>query len=395
MPSDIDAMKNKIYNKIMKKIFRKLAGVFIILCSLGNAMAVRADYCSELHQKLMEESKRTDEAIINKRIKIKCPYHSSDDGAKGESKNTNKANSDGSKLSASPVQPGQTQKIQTESYPSGNGGPRTRYYSSSSGSGSSSENSVSSGSSSLTDYNPNLPLPSGDLLFVGDFETGNLSQWWRSQSAPNAVTVRSDIVRSGNFAAKFSVTDNDTAANYSNIPNSDPRAQLIPGYLFRENDDVYISLSTFFPSDFPLITNWMVIFGIHGEPYNGPSTFNLGVTRDRIYLNSRESEPVWTSPLIQKGVKWEDLVLHIRFSPDPNVGFVEVWHDGVKQVLKNGDTRYYYATLRKGINWTGPGGHLEAGLTQYRSASERFGTVVLYHDNFRIGRTYESVAITD
>ncbi len=255
---------------------------------------------------------------------------------------------------------------------------------------------LSSSGSAVTGTNTASSVARPGLLFSGDFETGDLSQWASNQSRPGAVTIVNDPVRSGNYAAKFSVNDNDTKANYSMIPNNDPRAQLTPEYRFYENDEFYISLSTFYPSDFPTVKDWLVIFGMHGEPFNGPSTINISVIRDQIHFNARGHGAIWVSPPICKGSGWQDLILHFKLSPDPNVGFVEIWHNGNMQTLANNSTRFHYATLQKGINWTGTSdGYIQPSITQYRSAAEKLGTVVLYHDNFRIGSTFDSVATND
>ena len=53
----------------------------------------------------------------------------------------------------------------------------------------------------------------GPLLFLGDFETGNLSQWSTFQSqAPDRIQVVQARVRRGRYAARFLVREGDMAA---------------------------------------------------------------------------------------------------------------------------------------------------------------------------------------
>lgn len=239
------------------------------------------------------------------------------------------------------------------------------------------------------------PQPTNITWYSADFETGDLSQWYNNQSCPGAITVVNDPVRAGNYAAKFSVTDNDTSANCPKSPTLDPRAQLIASYRLKEGDDVFIGLSTFFPADFPNITEWLGISQIYGPPYGGSPTMGLGVKGDRLQFSAYydgKHHTVWTSQPIRKGTNWEDIVLHLKLSPDRTVGFVELWHNGARQTLLGGATRYNYPTLVEGLNWTGTGGENYLYAQQYRSRTAKLGTVVLYHDNFKIGTTYQSVA---
>lgn len=245
-----------------------------------------------------------------------------------------------------------------------------------------------------TPATPETPQPTSKLLYSGDFETGDLSQWYNNQSCPGAITVVTDPVRSGRYAARFSVTDNDTNASCPKSPTADPRAQLIANYQFAENDDVYISMPTYFPADFPNINDWLVVGQIYGPPYGGSPTMALGVKNDRLVFDARfdnRNHNLWTSAPIAKGKAWENIVLHIKLSPDRNIGFVELLHNGTKQTLSNGQERYNYPTLIEGLNWTGPGGYNYLYAQQYRSRNTALGTVVLYHDDFKVGTTYESV----
>jgi hypothetical protein len=80
-------------------------------------------------------------------------------------------------------------------------------------------------------------------------------------------------------------------------------------------------------------------------------------------------------------------LVHISFSPEPQDGFVEVWHDG-QQVLDRfspeGGTMY---PVEKGGD--DPESYLKTGY--YRSGKiSRPG--VLYFDGWRVGSTREAVS---
>ncbi len=71
--------------------------------------------------------------------------------------------------------------------------------------------------------------------------------------------------------------------------------------------------------------------------------------------------------------------MRVRFSHDPSVGFVELWHNGVKQRFSNGEDRIYYATLM-------PGQAAVAGQWANYRQSGTAPVVTLYHDAVTIWR---------
>src|SRR5207253_5265167 len=74
---------------------------------------------------------------------------------------------------------------------------------------------------------------------------------------------------------------------------------------------------------------------------------------------------VWTAPL-QRSI-WNDFVFHVRWSPDPQVGFVELYHQG-KLVLSKLSIATQFAGMKN---------YLKMGL--YRDAAVKEAGIV-YHD---------------
>jgi hypothetical protein len=72
---------------------------------------------------------------------------------------------------------------------------------------------------------------------------------------------------------------------------------------------------------------------------------------------------------VRPGV-WTDYVLHVKFSADPAVGFVEVWQDGVLTV-----PRHSRPTLDENP------AYLKQGV--YRDAAST-GTQIVWHDGLRV-----------
>lgn len=240
---------------------------------------------------------------------------------------------------------------------------------------------------------PESPPPDpGNRIFYDGFESDSLDQWGY-QACPGGVTIVDSPTRKGNGAAKFTVSDGDTNSRCDDVPTHNPRAQLVSDGMFGDGDEYYIAHSIYFPSDFPDDPNgWFQIAELYGPPFGGSPSMGIDVCGSSICFSRDEShgyDSIWESPRVTKG-EWHDLVYHVKFSTDASEGFVEIWYDGVKQTMKNGEERVYYQTLRPGLNWNGTPNSFF--LNQYRQAGQGLGTVTLYHDEAAVGTTYESVA---
>lgn len=80
---------------------------------------------------------------------------------------------------------------------------------------------------------PVKPPIQDTIFFKADFETGNLSQWYHTQSCPGRITVVNDPVNSSNKVGLYLVGDNDVKANCPSSPTSDPRAQTLSPAIFK------------------------------------------------------------------------------------------------------------------------------------------------------------------
>ena len=91
------------------------------------------------------------------------------------------------------------------------------------------------------------PTRTGDAAesWVGDFETGDLSQWTGVQRAqPDRVSVVTDPVRDGRYAVRFKVMPGDYP-----VGPSGERAELYEDTPDRPGTEWYYAWSTLFPSD--------------------------------------------------------------------------------------------------------------------------------------------------
>jgi hypothetical protein len=249
----------------------------------------------------------------------------------------------------------------------------------------------------------NTAPPAANLLFSDDYSSGALGMWPTVQSCPGAISVVSDPLRASGKSAKFTVTNNDTHTNCAGSPNQNPRAQLVSKPLFKNGDDQYIGFSTFFPSGFPanVPSNFLQVAEIYGAPFAGGPPLGIDVLGDKMmfascYFAADGTTLIYNRPWISKtpnhiGTAWENITLHVKFSPDKTVGYVEIWQNGAKQTFIDGTQRYYMATLMPGISWNGSTATNSLYMNSYRHLDVIPDTITLYHDDVKVGSTFASV----
>lgn len=215
-------------------------------------------------------------------------------------------------------------------------------------------------------------VASASVLWKGDFETGNSSQWTKEERVnTNRLMVVSDRVREGTYALRAQVEQGDRP-----IQASGNRNELV--YVGEEYDPakaegaerVY-AWSTLFNEDYPSANTWQVFTQWHHTGLNGspPVEFYVIGEQMRMRVGGSTAQDLWNAPL-QRGV-WNDFVLHIKWSSDPNVGFVEMYHNGQLVVPR---------TMRATM-FRGDGIYLKQGL--YRNANIGQPGVV-FHDGFTV-----------
>ncbi|WP_375743175.1 heparin lyase I family protein [Corallococcus interemptor] len=212
------------------------------------------------------------------------------------------------------------------------------------------------------------------VIWKGDFETGNTSQWTRQQAVANSrLQVVTDVVRDGKYALKATVKQGDNPINASGNRN-----ELL--YLTHETQgkEYYYKWSTLFPSNYPVHDSWQVITQWHQESCCGSPPLEFFVRGDKINLRvGGNTTPVLWQTSINKG-NWHDFVLHVKWSSDKKVGFVELWHNGEHVLPKT----YGANQFGKELNY------LKMGL--YRdNAIKPEGTI--FHDGFTMATTLEDV----
>lgn len=239
------------------------------------------------------------------------------------------------------------------------------------------------------------------VIWTGDFETGDASQWPTLQAEGGGFRAVTSPRRQGEYAGQFVVKPGSTPVPGGERAEVSTDQDLIDG---EEGDEAWYGWSTRFPADLnPLVgldqKNIFTQFhaGPEGDPRvcTPPITFSVKTdgraepfiqftARGGAYETSnpadcrRESDQRWNIGPVKDDV-WQDFVMHVGWSSDPAKGFVEVWLDGEPVI-----PRTRTATLFEQDGYV----YLKQGF--YRDESPR--TSVIYHDGMTLGSSYGAVA---
>ncbi len=241
------------------------------------------------------------------------------------------------------------------------------------------------------------------LLWWADAETGDLSQWSNhSYSCRVDGVIYHDRERCGNrirvvssptsgpesrYAYRFEVRDGDYSefgGERNEVKQTDEDKQYPRG------SERYFGYSVLLEDSFPLddqgvendwsaLSSWKTI-ETHGS---GPAALNMQ-TGDDLLSFKHASPPAYylsRSPL-ERG-RWQHFVVRVKFDPDPESGFVEVWKDGARVLPKT------YASTLEPMNGYADPAYSKVGY--YRN-EDIGGASAVYIDDYRVGTSYEAVA---
>jgi MYXO-CTERM domain-containing protein len=219
-------------------------------------------------------------------------------------------------------------------------------------------------------------LASAGIVWRGDFETGDRSQYSGTQmvSADRLQVVTSPVAE-GKYALKATVRQGDDP-----IDSSGNRNELV--YQGREavGSEYYYRWKVMFAPDFPSVDTWQLFTQWHHDGCCGSPPVEFYVRGEEIRLSlPGTSEVPWRTKLV-RGV-WHEFIFHVKWSADPKVGFVELWHDGKLVLPKRGAMTMY----------SGQRNYLKLGL--YRNDSVQ-PVGVVYHDGFVQATTLADVLPT-
>ncbi|WP_093518941.1 polysaccharide lyase [Stigmatella erecta] len=210
------------------------------------------------------------------------------------------------------------------------------------------------------------------VVWRGDFETGDHSQYSGAQMVrADRLAVVTSPVGEGQYALKATVKQGDDP-----IDASGNRNELV--YLSNEQvgSEYYYRWKVMFAPDFPSVKTWQVFTQWHHDGCCGSPPVEFFVYGEEMRLTLTDSITPWKAPLT-RGV-WHEFVFHVKWSPEPKEGFVELWHNGQLALKKQ-----TLATMYKGMK-----SYMKLGL--YRSDTIK-ETGVVYHDGFIQATALEDV----
>jgi hypothetical protein len=256
-----------------------------------------------------------------------------------------------------------------------------------------------------------VPADSG-LIFNGDFETGDFSQW---DGVLQAKSGRASIVSSprkqGSHAARLEARAGEFIGSDANPPPGRNRTELVlsqkNGHGPREGDAWWYRWYFYLPSDTPLpkdstdeamtILQWVTASPAGSSAFEQLGIFQFRDTKasgdpgpghvELVYTDS-DSRNDGTEHFWRKAAtavtrdQWHELEIHKRWSSKPD-GYVEIWYDGAKQDLTDGTSKMFMRTLTPGYS-----ARLQTGIYRGNAIG---GNAVIYSDGFRIGKTRAAV----
>ncbi|MGQ0573030.1 MAG: polysaccharide lyase [Pseudonocardia sp.] len=222
------------------------------------------------------------------------------------------------------------------------------------------------------------PAVGGRTVFVGNYDTGDFCQWGNMQNTTqnggacgyDQSHYSAEVADGGGghpTAARYELRDGDVP----DVPGGE-RSEVRAGRSgdVVEGDERWYQFSLKFDEKFPNPTgSYMVVMQWH--PVKGPPPLAVEVDRsgNLVLRNANTGGDTLVVGKIKRG-GWVDYVLHVKFSDDPEIGFVEMSANGVTKVEKS--------------PWRGmptASNYLKQGL--YRDTADS-RTAVLWHDNLRV-----------
>ena len=177
------------------------------------------------------------------------------------------------------------------------------------------------------------------VVWIADAERPMEEEWaaWSAESLDRLERVEEPRAQ-GAAAYRFELEDDDDAFGERaelGTGNGEVFAGQIRDKLFLEGQERWIAWQTYLPEDFPIDTSdWHILHQLKCTGGGGPSVaieardgkWRLKTGADNQRSNSRQLDR-WESADEARRERWVKFTLHVRFSPDSSVGFVELYGD--------------------------------------------------------------------
>ncbi len=225
-------------------------------------------------------------------------------------------------------------------------------------------------------------------LWIGDPSEPILRNWANIAAEPGRITTEHLSSMPDGFAYVDELRDGDDPGGYGERAELGEGNPTVPGLedrLFNEGEEHWIALPFMLGSDFPVNSNsWDVVMQVKQLGSLGTPILSMDVERGELILynsntngDSSGNIPRWRGPVKLKQLN--EILLHINFSQNPNVGWVELYGDlngnGIQPLM--GKT---YMSTMKQVN--GVTVRDQARIGQYRDASQKSGTSHVYYGRY-------------
>ncbi len=167
-----------------------------------------------------------------------------------------------------------------------------------------------------------LPLLTpAEVIWRGDFETGNLEQW-KGAPKSDAVKVVQDIVREGKHAVRI---DGSNAAKRGTLDRIEFQHQPAPPGT-AEGTERWFGWSLYLPKK---LTDGFHTVGYFETRNSWSQLMSFEAQGEDLKFSTRVPYKLhWTGKGKLTPGRWHDFAVHVLWSRDPAKGFIEVWFDG-------------------------------------------------------------------
>jgi hypothetical protein len=164
-----------------------------------------------------------------------------------------------------------------------------------------------------------VPAVSAEVMWRGDFETGTLDQWSRPPRSEQ-VRIVNQPVRDGKYALRIDGTNAAKRGGHDRIELLHQPSRTAEG------TERYFGWSVYLPRK---LTDGRHALGYFETRGSWRRLMAFEARGEDIRFTTRVPYTLhWVGKGKLTAGRWHDFVLHVRWSRDPEKGFVEGWFDG-------------------------------------------------------------------
>jgi hypothetical protein len=165
-------------------------------------------------------------------------------------------------------------------------------------------------------------------VWVGDIETGDLSQWSGTLFGEHITVVQSPVLQ-GSYAAQIQLT-NDAVWQ-----NGLKRVELnhSPGAArTAEGTELYFAWSFYLPETLPTDPSQQIGYWESDNSYQQMMAFNVMGEHIQFITQKPQYKVQWEADGKVTAAAWHRIAMRVKWSKDPAQGSIDVWFDGEKVV---------------------------------------------------------------